>query len=58
MFGWFGYLIWLLLGIRLAVYLVWLWKQNFRLGAVGAVFIGLGALAALIAGTLFGSGME
>ena len=52
MYGVIGYLIWLVLAVRLAVYTRWMWKQNFRLGAVGAVFLGAATLAVLVAGTL------
>jgi hypothetical protein len=37
MFGIWGYLVWLILAIRLFAYARWLWGKNYRLGSVGAV---------------------
>lgn len=57
MFGFWGYLLWLLIDIKLTIYTVWLWKQGFRLGAAGVVFLMLGTLTILIFGSVCGSGL-
>lgn len=57
MFGFWGYLLWLVIDIKLTIYTVWLWKQGFRLGAAGVVFLMLGTLTILILGSVFGSGL-
>jgi hypothetical protein len=58
MFELWGYLVWLILAIRLCVYIRWLWGKGYRLGACGAVFLIAGTLAFLICGSFFGSGLE
>jgi hypothetical protein len=58
MFGIWGYLIWLVLTFRLLIYARWLWQKGYRLGTVGVFFVMTSTLAALLAGTFWGSGLE
>ena len=58
MFGIWGYLVWLILALRLCAYIRWLWMKNYRLGSVGAVFLIFATLGLLVYGSLFGSGLE
>jgi hypothetical protein len=58
MFEIWGYLVWLILAIRLFAYARWLWGRNYRLGSVGAVFLIVAALGLLIYGSFSGSGLE
>jgi hypothetical protein len=58
MFGIWGYLVWLILAIRLFAYARWLWEKNYRLGSVGAVFLIVSVLGLLIYGSFSGSGLE
>lgn len=58
MFGIWGYLVWLILAIRLCAYARWLWGKNYRLGSIGAIFLIVGALGLLIYGSFSGSGLE
>ncbi len=57
MFGWWGYLLWIILSVRLIVYAAWLWRQKFRLGAVGVFVLMIGTLGLLLYGTMMGSGL-
>ncbi len=58
MFGWWGYLLWLILGVRLVVYAIWLWRQKFRMGAVGVFVLLVSTLGILLFGSFTGSGLE
>lgn len=58
MFGWWGYFFWLILGVRLVVYAVWLWRQKFRLGAFGVLVLMVSTLGVLLFGSFKGSGLE
>ncbi|HEX3047899.1 MAG TPA: hypothetical protein VHY08_24320 [Bacillota bacterium] len=57
MFGWWGYLLWLILGVRVIVYTLWLWRQKFRMGAIGSIILMVITLGILIYGSLAGSGL-
>ena len=52
-----GYLIWLVIGTKLAVYALWLWRKGYRLGAVGTVLLAVCTLSILLVGT-FGNGLK
>jgi hypothetical protein len=58
MFEIWGYLVWLILAIRLFAYARWLWGKNYRLGSVGAILLIIGVLGLLIYGSFSGSGLE
>ena len=58
MFWNWGYLIWLILAVRLLVYAGWLWRNGYRLGTFGVLLVMACTLATLILGTFIGSGLD